>query len=176
MEETNISAEEQTTDVETSPLRTIVMNNLWTVVLHIATSSAFFVVTIMLLLPWLGSFLVYTVASVVSVVVGFLVAAALYVFFARGLLRPAESGNVLSVVFLPVLLIAAWFAVASFEVDFAVWTNAPSLFAVTPVYAALTAAEPYDAWQPPVIASLLPSLFMYVGLLLGALRQKREEQ
>ena len=179
MEKSDLLTEEQQTANEgPSPLKTIVRNNLMTIMAHVATSSAFFVVAIMFLLPWLGDLFARATASVVAVVVGCLMAAVLYVLFSFYLLRPVEKGNVLSVVLLPVLIIAVSLVAELFAVPAVVdWVNAPALFLVTPLYAMFTNLDPYAA-EPLyliVIAALIPSVLMYIGLWLGAIKQKREE-
>lgn len=100
----------------------------------------------------------------------------LYVLLAFRFLVPLSKGNFLSVLFLPILLIAFFLATMA-QINAMLALNFPSSFAILAIYASLieepTLSYELSALAPALISALMPSLLMYAGLCLKAWQQNR---
>jgi len=172
-----------------SAWRTMLGNNLMSILLHTAISLAYLVIVLMLtsIPEMMGADAIVTAI----IIIGFVLAAGGYVIFSSHYLRPVARGNILSVASLPIGLIAVPIA-AGFLSSNAIWFDggfdhemASNLVAFTNSPAAFTAGGLYSLVASPIephsrtpfslliIAAFIPSLLMYVGMRLKLSRETK---
>ena len=166
--------------------RTIVRNNLVSLLLHGAVTVVYFifVVAIAIVLQEINA---VDAALNFAVFGSFLLAVVIYALCGFKYLIPLSRGNLLSLLLLPVLLAVLPLAVGYFMFcisggiiftgffdngaahSLGAMINAPAVWSITPLFGYFMTVDPYTAWEPPaiqIVAAIVPSICMYAGIRL----------